>query len=105
MAAEGAGTFVAVDTGPTIVGDGWADRSCGVAASEYPWDGSGVSGDDAGRGDCDFDSLDRKRLFRLENISVQGFRNLQLKEREIDLTKGLTALRCASTQKGGVVLV
>ena len=108
MGAEGAGTFAAVDTGPTIVGDGWVDRSCDAAASECLLDVSGVSGDNAGRDNCDLDFLDRKSLegsMCLKGISVQGFTNLQLEEREIDPTKGLTALHCASTQQGGVVLV
>jgi len=88
--------FVAVDDGLMVVCDGWAGRSGGVAACEE--DGSSVSGDGVGSGDCDLDPLDRKRSLNLMGISIQTFATLQLEEREKYVRNGVTASHRAAAQ-------
>lgn len=94
--------FVAVDDGLMVVCDSWAGRSGGAAACEE--DGSSVSGDGVGSGDCDLDPLDRKRSLNLTGISIRTFATLQLEEREKYVRNGVTASHRAAAQ-GGAILV
>ncbi len=82
--------FVAVDAGPMVACDGWTFRSCGGAAcEEYARDGSGIGGGGVGSGDCDLDSLERKRPPSLKGISIQDFATMQLEKRAIYPREGV----------------
>ena len=95
--------FVAVDAGPMIVCDGWTARSCGMAACEYPRDGSGIGGGGVGSGDCDLDSLERKMPLNLNGMSVQGFATLQLEKCAIYMREGTRSF--VLREQGEAVLV